>query len=167
MDKRWFCLPKGEEKGKETTDRKTMVQATLQSLSREMASFEDPLVQLTSLWHHQSCAAFALLGLPTTDKTCPEEVEKANQPALQALSTVKRCGSEGARKCANQRSRRSVHWADEHGKQVLCSFSTAPSCEGTPTFSKQLLSESLERTREKICTARAAAAAAKRAVRKQ
>jgi hypothetical protein len=143
-----------------------MVQDTLQSLSREMASFEDPLVQLKSLWHHQSCAAFALLGLPTNDKTCAEEVEKANQPAQQPRSRVPRCGPDAAKKCAKQRSRPTVHWADDNGKQVLCSFSNAPSYAGTPSCGKELISESLERTREKIFTARAAAASASRAVRK-
>ncbi len=143
-----------------------MVQATIQSISREMASFEDPLVQLTSLWHHQSSAAFALLGLPTNDKTCAEEVEKANEPASQPRSSVPRSGPDGAKKRANQRSRPSVHWADENGKQVLCSFSNAPSYTGTRSCCKELMSETLERTREKIFTARAAAAAAARAVRK-
>ena len=143
-----------------------MVQGTIESISLELASFEDPLVQLTSLWHHQRSAAFTLLGLQTNDKPCAKEVEKANQLALQPRASAPRSRPDGVRKCANQRSRPSVHWADEHGKQVLCSFSNAPSYSGTPSGGKQLISESLERTREKICTARAAAAAASRAVRK-
>jgi hypothetical protein len=151
---------------KSSENVKTMVQATLQSLSREMASFEDPLVQLTSLWHHQSCAAFALLGLPSNDKTCAEQVDKAIEPAQQPRSRVQRSGPDAAKKCANQRSRPTVHWADENGKQVLCTFSKAPSYAGPPSCGKELVSESLERTREKIFTARAAAAAASRAVRK-